>query len=228
MYILDYTEDPHELRSLRCKNKSNQVKYSDVPVPLNLLLQRYLLLHDISTVVNLWSMYYQSKSCCRYNGTQANKPDRHKNFPSLVLLGLRQTCLLTIGLFASLAVCVASLQVFAQLSARRQSVVYPLLVEDKLAALAPGHEPNLLCRAHILHCLLLVGQTQRREALHNSCRHKLQLHQRHGLAPTRSRAVAEDKHRLVHCLAFKDCPFVAAFSAGMVGATTNVVIPRRR
>jgi hypothetical protein len=32
----------------------------------------------------------------------------------------------------------------------------------------------------------------------------------------------------VHCLAFKDCPFVAAFSAGMVGATTNVVIPRRR
>ncbi len=27
MYILDYTEDPHELRSLQCKNKSNQIKY---------------------------------------------------------------------------------------------------------------------------------------------------------------------------------------------------------
>ncbi len=25
MYILDYTEDPHELRSLRCKNKTNQI-----------------------------------------------------------------------------------------------------------------------------------------------------------------------------------------------------------
>ncbi len=71
-------------------------------------------------------------------------------------------------------------------------------------------------RRHVVHCLPLIGQVQRGEALHQRRRQQLQLQQRNRLAETRAHALAEDEHVRAHGVILEARPIVLAFIQDIV------------